>query len=203
MDYRKKDKPKKNAEVTKTGGNEEVETLGGAGDGAATMRDPAVVAQSVEKDKEGETMQCAQCGKFVAPSTMKSHLSTHKLHRCKDCGQAFDNKYRLSLHRDTHLKLHMKCPKEGCKKTFSSRVALKSHIQLVHAGIHTCDLCGKSFSQKYDMLHHRRGVHEGIKVVCSLCGKEFVRNSDKNRHERDVHGLYTRQKGVPASSSVV
>ena len=43
-------------------------------------------------------------------------------------------------------KIRHVCPKEGCKRTFCSQVALENHMSR-HARKYTCDTCNKTFSE--------------------------------------------------------
>ena len=43
-------------------------------------------------------------------------------------------------------KIRHMCPKEGCKRTFCSQVALENHMSR-HARKYTCDTCNKTFSE--------------------------------------------------------
>jgi len=60
-----------------------------------------------------------------------------------------------------------------------------------HSGIkpHTCNICGKSFSFRTNMVKHMC-LHTGIfPFACQKCGKKFVRRDRFNQHMIKVHRL--------------
>lgn len=51
-----------------------------------------------------------------------------------------------------------------------------------------CSLCNRSFTRKYDMYRHVRGIHESLRpFVCELCTRKFKQRSHLNAHVRVVH----------------
>ena len=56
---------------------------------------------------------------------------------------------------------------EVCKKRFSQKKNLSTHILSIHEGKKgfKCNFCDKSFSQKSCMTRHRASVHEEKKTV--------------------------------------
>lgn len=67
-----------------------------------------------------------------------------------------------------------------CKRLFSSRYALRSHIDVVHGKTKKffCDLCPKILYHKTHMHLHMRDVHSKKKFSCNIC--DFKTASKKN-----------------------
>ena len=48
------------------------------------------------------------------------------------------------------------------------------HEESIHKGIkHSCNDCGKQFTQKASLGRHINSVHKGIRYECDQCDKEF------------------------------
>ena len=79
---------------------------------------------------------------------------------------------------------------EICGKSFTQKYSLNRHIQTVHLGekLFECKTCGKAFGQKADHTRHVQTVHLGEKPFkCKTCGKAFGRKDEHTRHVRTVH----------------
>ncbi|XP_078615339.1 uncharacterized protein LOC144884156 [Branchiostoma floridae x Branchiostoma japonicum] len=51
-----------------------------------------------------------------------------------------------------------------------------------------CDLCGKRFYRKQNLINHKREVHDKMNVVtCELCGAEACNKYNLARHMRTKH----------------
>lgn len=50
---------------------------------------------------------------------------------------------------------------------------------------YTCNLCGRRYNRRYDLLQHDRAVHQNIKpkpLECPCCPKRFTRKYNMLRH---------------------
>jgi len=77
------------------------------------------------------------------------------------------------------------CPKEGCKRSFCSQVALENHMTR-HTRKYTCDTCNKTFSEHAKLKRHLL-VHSGerpFKCPFDGCGKRFSLAFNLTTHMR-------------------
>lgn len=108
------------------------------------------------------------------------------------------------------------CPKENCKKSFSSDVHLRDHVRRVHNASHkyecayckatfpvayrlkkhlavhtsaktTCPVCSKILSVRTSMSHHMKLHSKEKPYQCVQCGKEFAKKTILALHLRFVH----------------
>ena len=73
-----------------------------------------------------------------------------------------------------------------CDESFSYKVTLKRHVEVVHEQNkqYKCSICNDSFFKKLDLEKHLESVHEKIKPhKCSICNKGFDRRRDRVKHE--------------------
>ena len=107
---------------------------------------------------------CDICGKrFQNKTKLNIHLTVHltdkSAFKCQYCGKGFNSKAKVDRHvstvhtSDAEKKFH--CTE--CGRGFNERHLLKTHMN-IHLGIkpHKCDVCGVGFTDKSNMLAHRR-----------------------------------------------
>lgn len=90
---------------------------------------------------------------------------------------------------------------EICEKQFSRKDALERHIKSFRDSNkphrqnspsgEICDICGKHFPLRHNLLRHKRNVHEKVKFPCTKCPKNFARNDVRVRHEASCTGSVT------------
>ena len=95
-------------------------------------------------------------------------------YKCQHCGESFDCKANLRLHkRSFHKKpAIMKC--NICDRPFASEDSLRVHIKNVHEKKHAykCEYCDKSYMWPGLLNHHVREKHEKqVRHTCNFCGK--------------------------------
>ncbi|KAI8128859.1 Transcription factor grauzone [Lucilia cuprina] len=160
-----------------------------------------------EKDKfiveNFDQMFCDVCGvPFENFSSMLKHFSRE--HKRKGyllcCNRKFYERNNLVDHLQCHLNPdYFKCPQ--CGKVLSDRKNFKSHLLRVHRPKdvvlkHSCEICGKSFTQGYVLRTHKL-THlpkEEKKFPCTECGKFFRRPETLKEHIASQHTgatLYT------------
>ena len=81
------------------------------------------------------------------------------LYKFKVCGRTNHNMGTIWIHAETHIK-GMSHACHICNKSFQNRPSLRTHINHIHNGQLTCDLCGKSGMNKSTYYHHKRTQHK-------------------------------------------
>ena len=85
-----------------------------------------------------------------------------------------------------------------CKKTFTSAMSLKQHLNYVHKGKYDvecvcCERCGKKFKHANSLKNHVKRVHEGKEQYhkkpssCPICGITFQTRKLMYGHKVKVH----------------
>ena len=97
---------------------------------------------------------------------------------CEKWGKLFAEKKRKTQHEkdcggiDCH----------HCTKHFSSRRALKEHINTTHNTNFRCVVCKKCFGGLSKLNRHMPTHEESRRVTCKICGKIFNRKDNLTRH---------------------
>ncbi|KAG7156617.1 Zinc finger and BTB domain-containing protein 24-like 3 [Homarus americanus] len=115
---------------------------------------------------------------------------TETAYQCEKCPKQCRTALALYKHRSSHTK-SLECP--VCHQRLSNRHALNGILQahmLIHTDqfSHLCDICGRSFRQRSQLItHHLR--HEGVRpFACPECERRFTTKGDMERHLRTHTG---------------
>ena len=117
---------------------------------------------------------------------------------CSKCGESFNSKCDLVVHRKKHEK---ESSKE--KKKFKSKIpkkcnycdvvcetyhkALKHMFQFHDHSAIFCDICGHKAMGQKDLNRHLETHIEGLNVKCEHCGRGFKSQRNLDRHIKTVH----------------
>ncbi|VVC92985.1 unnamed protein product [Leptidea sinapis] len=113
--------------------------------------------------------KCSLCpyrGRFS--ESLKMHMRSHtgeKPYQCSQCPSRFVSKSNLNKHALTHKGEHdFKC--ESCSRGFYTKRELELHYKVDHTGIkeHVCNMCGKAFGHRKQMMKHQLKVHKRQKL---------------------------------------
>eukprot|EP00093_Oithona_nana_P008084 08084.XXX_157920_159577_1 [CDS] Oithona nana genome sequencing. len=84
--------------------------------------------------------------------------------------------------------IDLKCPHEGCEKTFKKKAGYRKHVNYFHlkegSGV-PCDQCGIIYQNFFYLRIHKRQAHEH--VTCKECDEIFIGENELGRHRRKVH----------------
>ena len=153
--------------------------------------------------------ECNQCGKlFFSNDTLKKHLrNVHSIINVKR--SKITKGIKAPHNNEDHVDNSNNLKNEQCnqcgKLFFKSY--LKKHIRTVHEGIrdqiHTCEYCGKEYTNKFHLRTHIIRKHDEVrdehsfksdhdnassvrKEQCNECGKLFFKKY-LEKHVRTVH----------------
>ncbi|XP_072514036.1 uncharacterized protein [Salminus brasiliensis] len=145
-------------------------------------------------DKE-EPCSCFWCGKrFLSPSMLRIHLSTHEYAEEGSPAPAASSAkvLQLQLHGKELPVRDKLYPCIHCGKTFTDLSHCKSH-EKIHTGEgpYRCNQCGVSFAFLYGLQNHQKEHAEEPGAVpkpyqCSFCQKQFATKATLIIHQR-VH----------------
>lgn len=157
----------------------------------------------IEKDIE---FSCKCCKKtFKRQRTFLDHMQKYgtntknKPHKCTDCGKSFLGGCVLDAHfKSVHIYSRKKHKCNECPKMFRSQSVLKAHLsghrRDTGVKLYKCDICKKSFPDRYYIAIHMR-MHSGEKPFqCTVCGDRFSTSSYLSLHTRKHNGDLKRHK---------
>jgi len=145
---------------------------------------------------------CDICGKFyMTRKIMWSHKKLHnvKQFKCEECGKAFSEKSILRKHiRVKHGKggENREIIMDGenkilscniCQIQFVSYATFDDHNLEIHQLQPSCDVCGKFFKLRRNMLKHKKLHFQVRPYKCKECGKSFIRRNTLVKHIQDSH----------------
>ena len=107
----------------------------------------------------------------------------------------------ISLKTGNESMKDFKC--ESCDRTFTRKIGLKLHVDIVHKGIAkiTCKICNMIFQTNSKLKAHIEAVHEKIKKYkCDQCFSKFAASYNLRQHIATVHEGRFQQFQCPSCS---
>ncbi|XP_033756930.1 zinc finger protein 62 homolog [Pecten maximus] len=106
-------------------------------------------------------------------------------HKCSHCPKLFNTVTAMQRHMRANHQFSSVQKCNQCSKTYLSTRALRRHVTTTHQfSRHQCELCGKEFTSKESLYHHKRGLHSDSKPYkCEQCGASFNFNHSLRLHQ--------------------
>lgn len=83
-----------------------------------------------------------------------------------------------------------------------NKIAFYNHLSKMHEIKFSCDLCGKTFKQKPELIDHMYTYHMNVKFSCNLCSAEFRSSLKVGTHKRFAHNKKYKCDKCDAAYSV-
>ena len=139
---------------------------------------------------------CHVCGlKYARREDFTRHMRSHsnETFTCTFCNNLYTDAKKFKAHMRTahHDRKPFCCQHPGC--TFrSDRPSYVEEHAVIHSDIktHTCEKCGKQFSQRNGLRIHKQSCYEQRSYLCDICGAKFNQLQSMKSHRR----LHTGEK---------
>ena len=168
----------------------------------------------MEEHKVGlgtKLIQCKICKlKFHYRTQLRKHLSTKgdsDSTLCSLCGESFNNRCELKIHKKVHNKDNKLFAKKSFKKPIGPQKCThcdlvfesmnKKHLHMFHVhdqGAAFCDICGHKCWGKSHLRKHVEVHNESLSFECQHCGKGFKSKRNLERHIQVVHTSDSNKK---------
>ena len=142
------------------------------------------------------TVECPHCQKVMLKKNLDVHIhNVHdkiKAHVCCVCSKAFQTKYTLHCHLETHKKRSERTYKflcSVCGGSFNNKTVYKDHVNM-HTGNrpYQCNICSKAFKQISTYSRHMTLHRSCGRFQCKVCGESFTRQRLLDAHTSSQHG---------------
>lgn len=160
-----------------------------------TPQEQSAHLKTVHSDKTYYKCQHGQCNAcYYTQSALDAHVRL--LHSresigdgrvCEACGQTFPNKYRLTLHVNSH---HATRQCKACGEVVVGTAQLKAHNRKYHYEMVQCEMCLAEFKGRERLRTHQINMHTADAAkphVCVDCGRGFALAKSLKSHRMNVH----------------
>lgn len=147
---------------------------------------------------------CDMCGKlYASKNIMQTHKTTvHSNMRpfpCQFCEKAFKTKGQKGTHEQLHLaKLHSVFGNKESPPEVSTETINFERSSGTKNALYKCEVCGKSYVNKYTLHKHRKLHTDESLFSCKYCLRTFKACELKDDHEK----MHIEQSDVKVSEKV-
>ncbi|CAG2121741.1 unnamed protein product, partial [Medioppia subpectinata] len=149
--------------------------------------------------------KCHKCDKrFQKRSSLSKHKSIYHSgtgapkmpYQCayEDCGQAFDQRFKLVAHTNKEHTLEQPYACDQCSRRFSMQSYLSRHMSRVHYRKYPCESCGQEFDSRPELNVHYTDNVDHLQHPCDQCDKRCATRNGLLRHIRQHHLLDREHK---------
>jgi len=144
---------------------------------------------------------CKQCSYetttliYMNKHVKKAHKDPNKVSNiCQTCG--FRGKRQIQYLN--HSCEPLKCDLCDFESHLPIRIVLHKSKHHREPEFTQCDKCPYKSNRKSNVEHHKRTVHEGIRIECQSCDRKFTQHSDYRKHAKVVHNVEIDATRKPA-----
>ena len=137
---------------------------------------------------------CSYCEKtFRTKESMQDHEAIKHtktgLKHCELCGDTFASNRGLKGHMHLKHGVEDRFQCRWCGGYWMSVEGHRAHEEAAPCKNNTCEVCGKIFPQRKDLIKHARTHNKKDKkdFPCQLCDKAFSRDDSLRDHIRKIH----------------
>ena len=109
---------------------------------------------------------------------------------CRLCEKVLNDFSQVKLHLHKH-KVNGRFQCLFCNSVIKATNDMAKHMRrfhMLHTEVYTCNICGKTFRRKSEMIIHIKRHKETKSYSCSQCSRKFAVSYDLTQHIRNVHG---------------
>ena len=116
---------------------------------------------------------------------VKDIQKNDKIFHCDTCEKSFHRKGNMIIHKRIHSgEKSFHC--NICSRSFSTICKLKDHIRRIHENnehLEKCDLCDKTFPNKWRLKVHKITHDDKRNYKCDSCDKVMQQKKDLTPHQ--------------------
>ena len=122
------------------------------------------------------------------PTGKKEKTFQEQMLKCKFCPKDCKQKY-VSRKLKVHVNIRHPLVCHSCRKSFETHELLRMHVKDHKQDYpYKCGLCGYSYNDIQDLIHHVDNIHQIIEkdwYVCRLCPQKFLCEDNFQEHKKE------------------